>query len=333
MPANGWRRGAACAAALAAVLAAPAAGRAAKGAAAGDAIAAGAPLDEARAAAAKLKYKLVVKYATEALAMPGNPHAALVEIYALLATAHATLGDPDKATDAFTRLLGIEPGYALPKGLSPKVTTPFREAGGYWIDHPGGITLAVDLARAAAGPGGMGATVAVPATLDDPLKMADRARLHWRHAGEAEFAVADAAAAPSMTFSVTGPAATLEVWLEAVDAHGGSLRTAGDARAPLVLVGAGAGTGTATGTGTGAGAVTGTGTGTGTGALVGTGTGAGAGAGAGAAAGGGGHSVLGRWWLWTIVGVVVLGGAGAAAYYFAGPAQGIDLSITATVGP
>jgi len=338
MAANAWRWGAAGAAALAAVLAAPASGRAAaKGAPAADA-STGSPLDDARAAAARLKYKLALKYATEALAVPNNTHAALVEIYALLATAHATLGEPDKATDAFTRLLGIEPGFALPKGLSPKVTTPFREAGGYWIDHPDGIRLGVDLARAAPEPAG-GGTVAVPATLDDPLKMAERVRLHWRHAGEAEFAVAEAGAGPRVAFDVTGPAATLEVWIEAVDAHGGSLRAVGDARTPLGLGGAAAGTaggtGAGTGSGTGSGALTGggTGSGAGSGALAGTGAGAGAGAGLGATvAPGGGHSLFGRWWFWTAVGVVVLGGAGAA-YYFAGPAQGIDLRISTTVAP
>ena len=76
-----------------------------------------------------------------------NTHERLVNLYALLGTAYGVLGKSEESADAFTHLLAIDPDHHLPRGLSPKITRPFQEAGGYWLDRPGGLAVTPTMPR------------------------------------------------------------------------------------------------------------------------------------------------------------------------------------------
>ncbi len=72
-------------------------------------------------------------------------HDRLVNLYQMLGSAYGVLGKNEDAVDAFTRLLAIDPDHHLPRGLSPKITKPFKEAGGFWLDRPGGLAVTPDV--------------------------------------------------------------------------------------------------------------------------------------------------------------------------------------------
>src|SRR5215510_2846947 len=98
------------------------------------------PYDAARDAEGRLDYKNVLNNAHKALDLT-QTHDRLVEIFRLMGTANALLGKGDAAVDAFTKLLAIDPDHKLPRGTSPKINVPFKEAGGYWLDRPGGLQV------------------------------------------------------------------------------------------------------------------------------------------------------------------------------------------------
>src|SRR5581483_7405001 len=155
------------------------------------------PYDAARDAEGRLDYKSVLTHATRALDVANN-HERLVNLYQMLGTANAVLGKTEAAVDAFTRLLAIDPDHKLPRGTSPKINAPFREAGGYWIDRPGGLQVTPTLPReiAAAKP------LTIPVKLDDPLQMTANVRVNYRLAGDLVFLMLEAPVGPEITFNI-----------------------------------------------------------------------------------------------------------------------------------
>ena len=271
------------------------------------------PLATVRQAAAKLDFKTVKKAATAALARPGNPRATMIELYHHLGIALAVLGDEPGAVDAFTRLLAIDPDHQLSSGQPPRVLSPFREAGGYWIDKPAGLTVA--LAPPAHVPGG--AKLELTITLDDPLAMATTIELAYRLRGAAAWLRVSAPASPPPTLTIPASelpestsAATLELYATALDANRGELRSAGTAEAPLtVAIDAKVLDTTLVPTPEETAALTTT-------TPV-------------------QHAddrddggIFKTWWFWTAVGAVALT-AGGTAYYLSTQDSGVDLTVTA----
>ena len=158
------------------------------------------PLEAAREAARNLKYAKVVTHATRALELPDNSHDVMVELYELLGIAHAATGDEEAAVDAFKRLLAVSPEHKLRSGLSPRITTPFKEAGGYWIDRPGGLKVEVSVPPEVL----PNADVTLNVAITDPLGMATNTRLRYRRASSTEWIDLELPAAGSLAYSIPG---------------------------------------------------------------------------------------------------------------------------------
>jgi len=104
-----------------------------------------APTPKSRAAAARLAdvdsaekyygnmdYESANAIAGRVLDSHGLTHDQMERALRIVALTYATLGKPDQARDAFTTLLEMDPEFQLDPNLSPRVTTPFLEARGYW---------------------------------------------------------------------------------------------------------------------------------------------------------------------------------------------------------
>lgn len=89
-------------------------------------------LEEAKIAYGLLDYDSCVDAAGQSLRMEGT-RSDRTEAYRYLGLCHAALGDTDVALENFIRLLAIEPEARLPDGLSPRFTSTFLEAKGFWL--------------------------------------------------------------------------------------------------------------------------------------------------------------------------------------------------------
>jgi len=106
--------------------------------------------------------------ALQALEQGNGEPARVAQIYRLLGIAHAVLGEPEAAKEAFARLLELDPGIELERSLSPRIRSPYLEARGEWDvagEHLGVSIIVFDAKR--------GLSVAV----HDPRDMVRRVRL------------------------------------------------------------------------------------------------------------------------------------------------------------
>jgi hypothetical protein len=195
------------------------------------------PYDAAREAEGRLDYKAVLRNASTALES-AQSHDRLVNLYQMLGTACALLGKSGEAVDAFTKLLAIDPDRKLPRGTSPKIAKPFQEAGGYWVDRPGGLQLSPTLPREI----NAGKALSVPIKLDDPLNMAVGVRTSYRAQGDVEFKNIETAISPAMTVTIPPEQIpskpndyVFELFFTAVSSNGSELRQAGTAANPLSI--------------------------------------------------------------------------------------------------
>jgi hypothetical protein len=266
------------------------------------------PYEAARDAEARLDYKSALKYSKLALER-ANTHDQLVTIYRILGTSNALLGKTEDAVDAFTRLLAIDPDHRLPKGTSPKINTPFKEAGGYWVDRPGGIQLVPSVPKEVAA----AKDLMIPVKLEDPLGMVTNLRLSYRTEAGADWRKLEATVTPMIAFTIPAseiPAHpndySIEMYVAALGSTGSEVRLAGDANKPMSIV---------------------VRVPKESGAVVTI-----------SAPGGGVQTVekkpnpiLRKWWLWTAVGgVVVLGAAlgGGLGWYYSRDTSHVDATVT-----
>jgi hypothetical protein len=106
--------------------------------------------------------------ARQALEQGNGDPARVAQIYRLLGIAHAVLGEPDVAKEAFARLLELDPSIELERSLSPRIRSPYMEARGEWAvaaEHLGTSVIVFDAKR--------GLSIAVL----DPKDMVRRVRL------------------------------------------------------------------------------------------------------------------------------------------------------------
>lgn len=84
-------------------------------------------LERAKVLYRKLQYNDVVKRLERALKIKGNTKGQLCEIHSLLGTVQVVLGNQEAARRAFKELLKIDPGYSLDPGISPKILGLFQQ--------------------------------------------------------------------------------------------------------------------------------------------------------------------------------------------------------------
>jgi len=212
------------------------------------------PYDAARDAEGRLDYKAVVVQSNRALET-AQTHDRLVNLYRLLGTANALVGKNQDAIDAFQRLLAIDPDHKLPRGTSPKITGPFREAGGFWVDRPGGLQIVPTLPKDA----NSDKPLAIPVKIDDAMSLTANVRMSYRQQGESEWKTAETPVGASITLNVPptdiptkASDYVLEIYFAAMSSNGSELRLAGEAARPLSIAIRGPGSMTTTTTTTGA---------------------------------------------------------------------------------
>lgn len=275
------------------------------------------PYDAARDAEAQLNYKQVVIQANRALES-ANSHERLVNLYRMLGTANGVLGKGDDAVDAFTKLLAIDPDHHLPRGTSPKIMAPFREAGGYWVDRPKGLQVLPTLPPEIAA----GKPLSIPVKLDDPLQLTANVRLSYRLQGDVEFKTLTSPVSPNISFLVPAdqiPARptdyNVELYFTALGSTGSELRLDGDPAAPLTIKVAGVHPNETVVVTTNNGTTTTTTTTTSEKKA---------------------NPILKKWWLWTAVGAVVVVGVGLGVglgVYYSRDTSHVDFSITSKTAP
>ncbi len=131
--------------------------------------AAGDPVEAAERAYRDVDFEAQRTEARRALEAGNHPPTRLAEIYRLLGIAHAALGQPEAAKQAFLRLLALDPNVELERFLSPRLRSPYMEARGFWDVTSARLGVdAVSLRQP------QGATLL---RLGDPLGMVARVRL------------------------------------------------------------------------------------------------------------------------------------------------------------
>ena len=148
------------------------------------------PVEQAERAYREVDFPRQRALARQALEQGDGEPARVAQIYRLLGIAHAVLGEPEAAKDAFARLLELDPGVELERSLSPRIRSPYMEARGEWdvaSEHLGVSIIVFDAKR--------GLSIAV----HDPKDMVRRVRLRVSAPGVAG-ASSGIPAAPELYF-------------------------------------------------------------------------------------------------------------------------------------
>jgi hypothetical protein len=240
------------------------------------------PVEKARQLIEDAEFDQALKVINEALGSTDNSDAILVALYELQGTAYLFQNKEDKARAAFERLLQADPDHQLPKATSTKIRTLFEQVR---ADRRPVKLAHTKLASAKAGQ-----RLDVRAQIAD-LPQGAKPRLYYRRAGTEGYSSTSfvseppdyVAKVPAFELPAEDAEYSLEYYLEVGDATGRRIAGVADALSPLrVRVSAKdeAAPGPAT-----------------------------------APVVESGEAWYQKWWVWTIVGVVVVGagvGAGVA---------------------
>lgn len=177
-------------------------------------------LAAAHRAVAEVNYKEALRQLERAEQLPGNDRATLLELYVWRGVAAATLGQDQRAQEAFRVALSIDPECPLPEHQPPRVRTPYLEAK-QWVASMGALAFSAEREG-----GELLATVRT-----DPLGLGKRVR----------FTTLGATAAPVELALREGqaraPLAPGAGWsVELLDAHGGVLSRLEEAPPPPAAV-------------------------------------------------------------------------------------------------
>lgn len=170
--------------------------------------------------------------AERAHAAGGLTRAELTRLLRVLAISAAALGRAEEAEAVFTRLLAIEPGFALDARLGPRAQAPFFRARGFWQAQPAPAGIELSATATAGQP----ARVAVRAR--DPMRLAKRLVIAFRYDPKSPFGTVEPDAGTGAALAPRPPgaeAAALECFAQALDEHGSVLFEAGDPAAPRVF--------------------------------------------------------------------------------------------------
>jgi len=148
------------------------------------------------------------------------------EMYRLSGVVEAALGNAQAATEAFTRLLALEPKAKLAPGTSPKITRPFEAARSYFATH---APLELKIETAAKPPA---ITLIV---VSDPVHLVARARVVF--SVDRGFERTKDATAAQRTAIALPPGNRIDARVIALDANGNRLVEIGSREVPIVIIG------------------------------------------------------------------------------------------------
>lgn len=183
----------------------------------------------------ELRYEEAYAAYREALAIKGNRPTDIADIYLHLGILAASMDRKDEAVDQFARLLLVNPGAQLAKGVPPKVRGPFEIAqtarattNSFRLDH-----APINRLPAAGG-------LQVEAQLQgDSLDLARGVTLRYRQAGAASYSALSKEGRGRLLFTVAASELPekrdVEYFLELNDAFGGVLLEFGAANSPIVV--------------------------------------------------------------------------------------------------
>jgi hypothetical protein len=178
-------------------------------------------LAQGRAAVAAANFGDAQALLTAALTSGAYGPSEVADIYRLSGITQASVGDSDKATDAFAHLVALSPDEQLPPGTSPRVLQPFAAAR---------AQLAGRALRAKVNRDGSHLTVTIA---EDPLAMVDGVRVTVSVDGKTPLQIPSVATPPTFVAEVPTEANT-QIDAELVDQYGNRLA----ALPPVVVVSA-----------------------------------------------------------------------------------------------
>jgi tetratricopeptide (TPR) repeat protein len=182
-------------------------------------------LARARAALDQSDYLAARDALSKTLAAGDSDRAALVEIYKMTGIVAGALGERDAATEAFERMLALDPKASLPAGTSPKIARPFAAAQAYFRKHE---RLAITVDTTASPP------AVIVTTTSDPLAMIERVRAIARIDGGRD--EANEQPADKVVTIELRAGKRIDVRVVALDAHGNRLLEVGTEDVPVVIV-------------------------------------------------------------------------------------------------
>jgi tetratricopeptide (TPR) repeat protein len=183
----------------------------------------------------ELRYEEAYAAYREALAIKGNRPADIADIYLHLGILAASMDRKDEAVDQFARLLLVNPGAQLAKGVPPKVRGPFETA---LLKRASTTPFRLDHAPLNRLPAAGG--LQVEAQLQgDSLDLARGITLRYRQVGATSYSALSKEGKGRLLFTVAAselPAKRdVEYFLELNDAFGGVLLEFGAANSPIVV--------------------------------------------------------------------------------------------------
>jgi hypothetical protein len=191
-------------------------------------------LERAREQIGELRYDRALTTLDRSIEAGTSGPALTAQLYLLLGEVRATLGKDEEAEAAFGRALAIDPGLELRKGVSPKISRPFRRA--RRARHGAGP---ITIAQRREGPTSNRIEVVVQS---DPVGLVTGARVVCWAPGAAPRTLADATASRSgggsereVRFQVELPPGTARFTVAGVDQHGNRVVELGTEDQPLLV--------------------------------------------------------------------------------------------------
>lgn len=188
-------------------------------------------LARARAALDQSDYLAAREALTKTLAAGDSDRTALIEIHRMSGIVAGALGETDAATEAFERMLALDPKASLPIGTSPKIARPFAAAQAYFRKRK---PLAIRVDTTATPP------AVIVTTTSDPLAMIERVRVIARIDGGRD-EVNEQPADKVVTIELRA-GKRIDVRVVGLDPHGNRLIEVGTEDVPVVIVAADAAT-------------------------------------------------------------------------------------------
>jgi hypothetical protein len=190
-------------------------------------------LERARAELGELRYGDALATLDKALAAGTSGPSETAEIYLLLGEVRASLDEDQQAQQAFERALVLDPGVELRKGVSPKISRPFRKAR---RARRGSPALAIGHQQVSRDP----IRIAVVVQSDPLAMVAGASVVYWSEGTPRRSVSADArrgarANGVETRFEIELPRGARRFTVAGIDEHGNRLVELGSAEQPLAV--------------------------------------------------------------------------------------------------